>query len=130
MALLPPPPDLLLSRTNSKLGSKLYGYIVLYRNCSHCTDCNSDPYPDSCLIHTARDRDRDRDGKMMGFCITLCTVHTTQGQGQASSSLSLSRSQSRAVCIRHKIPKFLLCPFSGRISVPGSGSQSVSGICK
>ena len=34
------------------------------------------------LIHTARDRDRDRDQKMMGFYITLCTIHTIQGQGQ------------------------------------------------
>ena len=33
----------------------------------------------SWLIHTARDRDMDRE--MMGFYITLCTVHTTQGQG-------------------------------------------------
>ena len=31
------------------------------------------------LVHTGRDRERDRE--MMGFCITLCTVHTTQGQG-------------------------------------------------
>ena len=29
------------------------------------------------LIHTAR----DRDWETMGFYITLCTVHTTQGQG-------------------------------------------------
>ena len=40
------------------------------------------------LLHTARDQDRDRDWdrdrdrEMMGFCVTLCTVHTTQGQGQ------------------------------------------------
>ena len=38
----------------------------------------------SWLIHTARDRDRDRDREMMGFCIMLYTVHTTQGQGQVT----------------------------------------------
>ena len=32
------------------------------------------------LIHTTWDRDRDRDRETMGFCIMLCTVHTTQGQ--------------------------------------------------
>ena len=36
------------------------------------------------LIHTARDRDRDRDREIMGFCIVLYTVHTTQGQGQVT----------------------------------------------
>ena len=34
------------------------------------------------MAHTAWDRDRDRDWKIMGFCIMLCTVHTTQGEGQ------------------------------------------------
>ena len=34
------------------------------------------------LIHTPWDRDRDRDREMMGFCIMLYTVHTTQGEGQ------------------------------------------------
>ena len=37
----------------------------------------------SWLIYTARDRDMDRE--MMGFYITLCTVHTTQGQGSLRS---------------------------------------------
>ena len=36
------------------------------------------------LVHTARDRERDREWEMMGFSITLCTVHTTQGQGQGT----------------------------------------------
>ena len=30
------------------------------------------------------DRDRDMDRKMMGSCIMLYTVHTTQGQGQVT----------------------------------------------
>ena len=34
------------------------------------------------LIHTAQDYDWDRDREMMGFYITLCTVHTIQRQGQ------------------------------------------------
>ena len=33
------------------------------------------------LVHTALDRDWDREQETMGFHITLCTVHTTQGQG-------------------------------------------------
>ena len=36
------------------------------------------------LVHNARDRERDRERKMMGFYITLCTVHTTQEQGQGT----------------------------------------------
>ena len=35
------------SGTDSDSDSKLDGYIVLYRTCSHCTDLNSDAYPDS-----------------------------------------------------------------------------------
>ena len=34
------------------------------------------------LVHTARDRERDSEWETMGFCIILCTVHTTQEQGQ------------------------------------------------
>ena len=32
------------------------------------------------LVHIALDRDWDREQETMGFHITLCTVHTTQGQ--------------------------------------------------
>ena len=35
----------------------------------------------SWLIHTARNPDRGRIREMMSLCVTLCTVHTTQGQG-------------------------------------------------
>ena len=72
---------------------------------------------------------KDRDREMMGFYITLCTVHTTQGQGPGNDgflyytmysthhtgtgagnhcflfclswSLSLFRYRSRAVCMSH-----------------------------
>ena len=36
------------------------------------------------MAHTALDRERDWDRETMGFYITLCTVHTTQGQGQGT----------------------------------------------
>ena len=67
------------------------------------------------FIHTARDRDRAKVREMMGFYITLCTVHTTQGQGiivfycTDPHSLSLSRSWSRVVCISH-YTTFLFSP--------------------
>ena len=32
-------------------------------------------------LHRDRHSDRDRDWEMIGFCIMLCAVHTTQGQG-------------------------------------------------
>ena len=32
------------SGVGSDLDSKPEGYIVLYRNCQHCTDLESDPY--------------------------------------------------------------------------------------
>ena len=51
------------------------------------------------LIHTAWDRDQDRDWEMMGFYITLCTVHTTQGQGQTQGII--------VFCCTHP------CPCSG-----------------
>ena len=39
------------------------------------------------LVHTARDREQDREREMMGFYITLCTVHTTQGQGRGQVTI-------------------------------------------
>ena len=58
------------------------------------------------LIHTARDRDRDRE--VMGFYITLCTVHTTQAQGTIVFYCTHRfPARSRAVCISQYIVFFV-----------------------
>ena len=71
------------------------------------------------LILTARDQDRDRDWEMMGFCIMLCTVHTTQGQGQVHGTI--------VFYCAHSVP----CPGPGPVQyvcafTPRSCSQSLS----
>ena len=90
------------------------------------------------LIHTTWDLDKDRDREKMGFNITLCPVHTTQGQAQGTIvfycvhlswyrsravsinhkqalcwSLSLSWSRSRAVSINHRRALCCRCPCPG-----------------
>ena len=55
------------------------------------------------LIHTAQDRDRDRDREAVGFYVTLCTVHNTQGQGQVHGAI--------VFYFAHSIP----CPSPGLV---------------
>ena len=55
------------------------------------------------LIYTARDGDRDRGREAMGFYMTLCTVHITQGQGRRYGAIVFS--------CAHPVPCPCPCPY-------------------
>ena len=65
-------------------GNDGFLYYALY--CSHYTGTGTGTgkwwVPVLCYILFTLHRDWDRDREMMGSCIMLYTVHTTQGQGQ------------------------------------------------